>query len=192
KALLTPDNGRISVKFRLGCPVREGQPAPNVLLDFDDAAVRAGLGEIGYLQTFVTPEFGTRQRFYIILTDAELEPTPVRPPEICPRKAEFARFCPLGAIDPESEQTLDICGQSMTVAGIDFDKCAECQNGARPNNRHPSGKPDRIAAVCIRSYYDYLERSGRLSCDYMNPFRKRPAWVLQNGKSRIETNYEIE
>ena len=31
----------------MGIPVRAGQPAPNVMLDFDDAAVRAGLGEIG-------------------------------------------------------------------------------------------------------------------------------------------------
>ena len=56
----------------MGVSVREGQPAPNVLLDFEDAAVRAGLGEIGYLRTFVTPEFGARQRFFIILTDAPL------------------------------------------------------------------------------------------------------------------------
>lgn len=31
----------------MGVSVREGRPAPNVMLDFDDAAVRAGVGEIG-------------------------------------------------------------------------------------------------------------------------------------------------
>jgi hypothetical protein len=176
----------------MGVPVREGQPAPNVLLDFDDAAVRAGLGEIGYLRTFVSPEFGTRQRFFLILTDAELEPTPLPTTDVCPRKKEFARFCPLGAIDPTTEETVEICGRRMPVAGIDFAKCAVCQNGARPNLRHPSGAPDRLAAVCLRTYYDHLERAGRLTRTFAQPFRQRPTWVIADGQTRDEANYEVE
>ena len=176
----------------MGVPVREGNPAPNVLLDFDDAAVRAGLGEIGYLRTFVSPEFGTRQRFFLILTDAELDPTPLPPVQVCPREKGLAKLCPLGAIHAEKEETIDIGGQRMTVAGLDLAVCAKCQNGARPNLRHPAGPPDRLAAVCMRSYYDHLERTGRLTRDFANPFRQRPAWSVVDGTYRVEANYEVE
>jgi len=160
----------------MGVPVRKGSPAPNVMLDFDDAAVRAGLGEIGYCGVLLTPRFGPRQRVQMILTDAEIEPTPLLSAPICPRSDECRGFCPLGAYVGESEIT--ICGKTMTVAEIDWRKCAVCKNGARANRSHPAGKPDRLAAVCIRSCVDTLERTGRIEGALRSPFRKREPWTL--------------
>lgn len=161
----------------LGIPVRKNQPPPNVMLDFEDAAVRAGLGEIGYAQFFLTPEFGPRQRLQMILTDARLDPDPLLRDAVCDRaKEEHQRFCPLGAIDPTNELTLEICGKTMTVATVDYQKCKSCKNGATPNPHHPSGKPDRLAALCARNCIVHLETNGRLKNTFRNPFRKRPPW----------------
>jgi epoxyqueuosine reductase len=162
----------------MGVKVRRDQPPPNVMLDMDDAAVRAGLGEIGYPRVLVTPQFGPRQRVQMILTAAELEPDPIMEQEICPRTGQLQQLCPLGAM--EGEEDIEICGKVMTVAQIDYAKCRSCKNGARPNRYHSAGKPDRMAAICIRSYIDLLERSGRLDTQFATPFRSREPWHVRN------------
>ena len=161
----------------MGVAVRENQPPPNVMLDFDDAAVRAGLGEIGYCGVFLSTEFGPRQRFQVILTDAELEQDPIMVEPICDKDMACVETCPLSAINPEKETDLNICGKKMTVAEVDFSKCRQCKNGAGTNMYHSAGNPDRLAAVCVRSCIDYLERSEKLTNTFHNPFRKRPIWT---------------
>ena len=49
------------------------------------AATRAGLGEFGYNNVVLTPQFGPRQRFNSIITDAELVPDPLIAEPICLR-----------------------------------------------------------------------------------------------------------
>lgn len=49
------------------------------------AATRAGLGEFGYNNLVLTKEFGPRQRFNSIVTDAELSPDPLVEDPICLR-----------------------------------------------------------------------------------------------------------
>jgi epoxyqueuosine reductase QueG len=55
------------------------------------AATRAGLGEFGYSNVVLTPEFGPRQRFNSVVTDAELLPDPLVSEPICLR--ERCRLC---------------------------------------------------------------------------------------------------
>ena len=55
------------------------------------AATRAGLGEFGYNNLVLTPEFGPRQRFNSIVTDAELVPDPLITEPICLR--DSCRLC---------------------------------------------------------------------------------------------------
>lgn len=162
----------------MGVAVRRDGVAPNVMLDFDDAAVRAGVGEIGYCGVLLTPQYGPRQRIQLILTDAQIEPDPVLKQPICPRDAGCQGHCPLGAFGGEEERV--IAGKRMTVATVDWRKCGECRNGARPNPHHPAGKPDRLAAFCIRSCVDYLEKSGRISGALGAPFRKREPWQVKS------------
>ena len=66
-----------------GVSVADGRPAPNVYPDFNYAAVACGLGEIGMNGLFLSPEFGSRQRFHMILTDAEIEESPLFEGSIC-------------------------------------------------------------------------------------------------------------
>ncbi|KKL52705.1 hypothetical protein LCGC14_2282800, partial [marine sediment metagenome] len=49
------------------------------------AATRAGLGEFGYNNLVLTKQFGPRQRFNSIVTDAELTPEPLITEPICLR-----------------------------------------------------------------------------------------------------------
>lgn len=55
------------------------------------AATRAGLGEFGYNNIVLTREFGPRQRFNSIITDADLVPDPLITEPICLRDA--CRLC---------------------------------------------------------------------------------------------------
>jgi epoxyqueuosine reductase QueG len=55
------------------------------------AATRAGLGEFGYNNLVLTPQFGSRQRFNSIITEAELVPDPLIEKPICRRDA--CRLC---------------------------------------------------------------------------------------------------
>ncbi len=55
------------------------------------AATRAGLGEFGYNNIVLTREFGPRQRFNSIITEAELVPDPLIAEPICLR--DDCRLC---------------------------------------------------------------------------------------------------
>lgn len=176
----------------MGVSVREDNPAPNVMVDIRDAAVRAGLGEIGYLDVFLSPEFGPRQRFQAIFTNAELVEDPLFEGKICDRSAEMNSFCPLGAVGGEKEKTVEICGKEARVAEIDYSKCRECRNGAVANRYHESGLPDRLGAVCVRSLVDYLENKGRVGNKFNNPFRKKVPWHVVGSVDIFDENQDIE
>jgi epoxyqueuosine reductase QueG len=159
-----------------GIPVRPGLPPPNVMIDVRAAAVRAGLGEIGYCDEVLTPQFGPRQRFQLILTDAPLAPTPLLAEPVCDLCKACMESCPLGAWDETKDGPIALAGKAMTVAGIDYGKCRQCRNGAQPNPHHPAGKPDRLGALCVRTCVAHLDEAGRLENAFANPFRKRPTW----------------
>ena len=161
-----------------GVPVRSGQPGPNVNLDLDYAAVAAGLGEIGLHGVFLSPRFGPRQRFQAILTDAPLEPDAVAARPVCGGCTKCAEACPLGAIDLGSVSEITIADRTMPVAAVDYAKCGRCLNGARANAYHPSGLPDRIAAACVRTCVDMLERGGKVDNVFRLGFRQREPWGL--------------
>ena len=170
-----------------GVPVAPGRPAPNVFPDFEYAAVACGLCEIGFSGILLSPQFGSRQRFHMILTDAELEPSPLLTGPVCDRCGLCAKVCPLGAIDADKTKEIDVCGKKMTVAEVNYAKCRSCKNGACPNRQSSAARPDRIAALCNRTCLSHLEESGRIGNVFEQPFRKRPAWAIdaENRSSEI-------
>ncbi|MBM3497845.1 MAG: hypothetical protein FJX74_04155 [Armatimonadetes bacterium] len=159
-----------------GIAVRPDLPAPNVMIDVRAAAVRAGLAEIGYCGEVLTPQFGPRQRFQLILTDAPLEPTPMLAEPVCDRCRACMESCPLGAWDAAGDVSITLSGKTMAVAGIDYAQCRQCRNGAQPNPHHPAGRPDRLGALCVRTCVAHLDETGRLRNAFVTPFRKRPVW----------------
>lgn len=165
-----------------GIPVAEGKPAPDVYPDFDYCAVACGLGEISYSGLFFSKEYGARQRFHMIITDAELEPTPISDCKICDRCMKCADVCPLGAISKTETETINICGKEMVVAKIDYNKCRDCKNGACANRFASYARPDRIAAICNRTCMCHLEETDALENKFEREFRKREAWSIGGKK----------
>ena len=161
-----------------GVAVSEDRPAPNVYPDFDYAAVACGLCTVSYNRLVFSKEFGSRQRFHMILTDAELEPTPLLTENVCDGCKKCADACPPGAISKTETEEISICGITFTVGKIDFEKCRVCQNGACPNRFSTEAKPDRIAALCNRTCMCALEERGALSKGFANPFRTSEAWSI--------------
>ena len=161
-----------------GVSVAEGRPAPNVYPDFDYAAVACGVAEIGFSGVVLSPKFGSRQRFHMIITDAEIEATPLLTESVCDRCGKCADVCPMGAIDKNNTTVVEICGKKMEVATINYDICKVCKNGACANRFTPAGKPDRIAALCNRTCLCHLEEKNVLGNKFENAFRQREAWVV--------------
>ena len=161
-----------------GVSVAEDRPAPNVYPDFDYAAVAAGLGEIGFNGIFLSPELGSRQRFHMIITDLELDPTPIFEGSVCDRCGKCAKACPLGAISTDKTHTVSICGKEMTVADINYSICRTCKNGACVSRFGAGLKPDRVAALCNRTCLCHLEAEGLVSAKFENAFRSRAAWTV--------------
>lgn len=66
------------------------------------ASVCAGLCEMGWNGLALSPEYGARNRFVSIITDAELEPTPLLPGgTLCDMCGECIRSCPTDAYRKE-------------------------------------------------------------------------------------------
>lgn len=163
-----------------GVSVADGRPEPNVFPDFEYASVACGLCEISFSGIPLSEKFGSRQRFHMIITDAELEPTPILEKSICDRCGKCAVSCPLGAISKEKTKEIEICGKKMTVAEIDYDKCKVCKNGACVNRFSPAARPDRLAALCNRTCLAHLEEEKLVGNLFEQSFRKRDAWALDS------------
>lgn len=170
----------------MGVSVGDGRPAPNVFPDFDYAAVACGLCEIGLNGIALSERFGPRQRFHMIITDAELEPTPILEGSICDACGKCAKACPLGAISETETEEIKICGKRMTVAKIDYEKCKTCKNGAVPNRFSSAARPDRMAALCNRTCICHLEESDKLSNKFETEFRHRDAWAIGTCARAVE------
>ncbi len=161
-----------------GVSVAEGRPEPNVFPDFDYASVACGLCEISYNRIPFSEKFGPRQRFHMIITDAEIEPSPLLKKSICDKCMLCVKSCPLGAISETETEIIEICGKKMEVAKIDYDKCKSCKNGACPNRMSPKARPDRIAALCNRTCISHLDENNLVENTFEESFRKREAWAL--------------
>jgi epoxyqueuosine reductase len=110
-------------RLRYSRPVREGQPPPDVYLHFRIAAFICGLGEIGHSKLFLTPEYGPRQRFAFMLTDAPLQPDPLyEGPELCDHCMACVADCPPHAISADQRVQITVAGRP-----VQWGKLAEWQ-----------------------------------------------------------------
>lgn len=173
-----------------GRPVAPGKPAPNVIVNLEFAAQAAGLGEVGLGGFFLTPQYGPRQRFALILTDSDLDPDPVADKHICGDCGMCAKACPFGAIATDRLSPCGVPGHTMNVAAVDYAICRTCPNGAMQGPGRGS-RPDRGAAACVRACVAQLETHGKLGQTFANPFRKRAPWALDVHRRPVEVSPEL-
>lgn len=112
-------------------PLAPGRLPPCVTLHMRVAAALAGLGEPGWSKVFLTPEFGPRQRFDILVTDAELEPDPLLREPICDQCRRCVRECPGHALGGRRE-SVTVEGRTFAWGAVDCGKCKVTHWGLNP------------------------------------------------------------
>ena len=105
-------------------PVAPGKPHPDVLVDMRIAAFAAGLGEFGWSKMLLTPEFGPRQRFVVLLTDAPLPADPLFEGRLCDGCKQCVSECSMGAISATESDTIVVAGRTIEYGKLDITKCS--------------------------------------------------------------------
>ena len=194
-------------KKNFSVPVREGLPAPDIMIHLRIAAYLAGLGEIGYSKMFLTPEFGPRQRIGVVLTEMELEPDPIYDgPKLCNKCMACVRACPGNCISDTKTVKVTLAGHEVEWGEIDTLKCNDTFNGGervehgkggdyvdgrddiargshtpfyhKPKNVYQSGQAVCGARGCTRACMMSLEARGVLKNKFKEPFRRRRPWQV--------------
>jgi epoxyqueuosine reductase len=114
-------------------PLSTGPMTNGVQLSIRHAAVAAGLGEFGWISIVLTPEFGPRNRFGVILTTAQIEPDPLYSgPRLCdPQKCRICSdVCPTGAIGTHGSEDFRSC-KLGTYGKVSFPRCQTAAEGLR-------------------------------------------------------------
>jgi epoxyqueuosine reductase len=128
-------NPEAEICRRLGetIAVGPGKPAPDVFIDFTQAAVICGMGSPGYRGNLLTPEFGPFQRMVFIITNAPLEPEPVFTDNMCDSCGECVKACPGRAI-LDIPKKLEIAGRDYQCGTYDEWQCSVYYRGAHRSN----------------------------------------------------------
>lgn len=187
--------------------VAPGKPAPDVLMDFNQAARLCGLGSIGCGGFFLTRDFGPLQRFAFILTDAELDPDSIQDSSLCEACGACIKACPVNAIDkdgkldewqcmggrmgtnlstnpflsPESVKA-DSAAARYISGGARFTEagiaaCKGLLEGAYPQVRF-GYNPSLCGVACQRACLAHLEEKGILKRTFATPFRDKVPWQM--------------
>jgi len=96
---------RDTYELTLSSPVTEGKPAPEIIMDFDLAAQRCGLGCVSRMGKVITPRFGPYVRFVFLVTDAPLQPDEPFTEQLCDGCGACMEACPGHAIDENGRDT---------------------------------------------------------------------------------------
>ncbi|MEO1729762.1 MAG: 4Fe-4S binding protein [Pseudomonadota bacterium] len=124
-------------------PLRPGQMKST--LSYCHIAEAAGLGTIGTHTLLITPEFGTRVRLALLLTEAPI-PTTMRhdPTDDCTHCLDCVKVCPVGAISsPGPGMRYEVDGARCKFYRDNIDNCGLCQKACSVATRHSetSGPP---------------------------------------------------
>jgi ferredoxin len=153
-------NSIVRYAANAGRPVRDGLPKPDVFLHFRIAAFICGMGEIGWSKVFLTPQFGPRQRFAFILTDAELEPDPLYDGEpLCDRCMRCVADCPVDAIPADESVKVTVAGRELEWGLLDLKRCGLGWQAANPE-LNPFAK-EEVTAYMRRVMADDRDRVQR-------------------------------
>lgn len=176
-------------------------------LDFEQAAMLCGLGEIGLSGSLLTDDFGPFQRYCFILTDALLEESPLVEPHLCDKCMECIKACPGKAISKDGKRDNWQCaayylGANMTknpfmpkeAFSDDPERLAIITGEAKLSPErakeiidqiifYPPIKHGYVSSICgkacDRACYIHLEEKGVLKRKFEEKFRRCPDWKLE-------------
>lgn len=194
----------VTGKFRKGWsrPAADGKPYPDILVHFRLAAYMAGLGELGWSKVFLTPEFGPRQRFAILLTDAELEPDPIYEGRICDRCKLCVKDCKGKAISMNESVKVTVAGHEIEWGKLNELACEKGIQGGLDKELNPFegeyprqygyGRAVEGACGCIRACMVHLEERKKIKNLFKNKFRNGKQWEVDRSKPYELTPEVIE
>jgi epoxyqueuosine reductase QueG len=140
------------------------------------AAVAAGLAEFGYNGLAITPEFGARQRYVSVITEAALQPTPLlEPGSVCDNCMLCRKHCMSGALSEEIDGWNEVKIEDK-VYRYARKNLWRCSWGEHFNLDLDLPKPDRVdEAVILEMVKKHGLRGGEMgSClRYCLPGEKR-------------------
>lgn len=122
-------------------PYGQGMP-----LNIFNAAMAAGLGEIGWSNRFLTPEYGPRQLISAVITTLDLDcDLPYNGPVLCdPEKCGVCtKVCPTCAICSE-KKTISVGGKTVEVSDLKANSCIVASIGMRKEFAGRVPVPDLI------------------------------------------------
>ncbi len=187
--------------------VYRGVKAENQI-NFLDCAVKCGLGQESKIHSLLTPEYGPFIRYCFILTDMEIEPTPVQENTLCDNCGACIKACPGCAIDENGETNSWRCAVYYNGANgsknpfmppdafpwYDQEKKMAIINGtAQFDDEEAKDILDNIyfyppakhfyrtsicGRACDRACYIHLEEKGLLTKKFNRPFRQKEDWKL--------------
>ena len=114
-------------------PLSTGPMTNGTQISIRHAAVAAGLGEFGWASIVLTPDFGLRNRFGVVLTTAEIEPDPLYSgPKLCdPEKCTICTdVCPTNAIGKYGTEDYRSCKLGK-YGKVSFARCQVATEGMR-------------------------------------------------------------
>jgi ferredoxin len=164
--------------FNHSRPVAPGKARPDVSIHQRIAAYLAGLGEIGYSKVFLTPQFGPRQRFGIILTEAELQPDPIYSgPPLCNRCMACVKNCPGCAISGERTVKVKLAGHDVEWGEVDVLACDVAFRGGRAPD---PAKPQEMQVPYHKLWFD---RDLPITRSQYTPFTCKPGNIFETGEA---------
>ncbi len=174
------------------------------MMDFSEAAVLCGLGEIGHHGAILTDEFGPFVRVCFVLTDAEIEASEVKAPHLCDKCGKCIKACPGKAIDENGHLDPWQCAVYYNGANgtknpfMPFDAFSNFENRIEiiageakvtPETArkildniyfYPPAQHAYQCSICGRACdvacYMHLEEKGILTKSFKDKFRKREEW----------------
>lgn len=106
-------------ELQFASPVAEGKPVPDVIIDYNKAAVVCGLGSVGLHGRVIAPKYGSFMRWVFIITDMPLECDEPFKDELCDKCGKCLSACP---------------GKAISEKGVDSWQCSVYYRGAHKSN----------------------------------------------------------
>ncbi len=106
-------------ELEFASPVAEGKPAPDIIIDYNKAAMACGIGKAGLSGHILSPKYGPYIRYTFIITDAPLETDAPLLDGVCDLCGECKNAC---------------VGNAISDDGVNSWQCAVYYKGAHKSN----------------------------------------------------------